>query len=67
MQTDEVRVLLDASSLQISGAIAAAVQASLRREGAGISDILYPDLLALGIFFLIFFAAAMLMLKREVA
>lgn len=36
-------------------------------KGAGISDILYPDLLALGIFFLIFFAAATLMLKREVA
>lgn len=36
-------------------------------KGAGIGDILYPDLLALGIFFLIFFAAATLMLKREVA
>jgi len=36
-------------------------------KGAGISDILYPDLLALGIFFLIFFAAATLMLRREVA
>ncbi|MCK9565950.1 MAG: ABC transporter permease [Methanothrix sp.] len=36
-------------------------------KGAGIGDILYPDLLALGIFFLIFFAAATLMLRREVA
>ncbi|MDD1759301.1 MAG: ABC transporter permease [Methanothrix sp.] len=35
-------------------------------KGAGISEILYPDLLALGIFFLIFFAAATLMLKREI-
>ncbi|MBN1235952.1 MAG: ABC transporter permease [Methanotrichaceae archaeon] len=35
-------------------------------KGAGIGDILYPDLLALGIFFLIFFAAATLMLRREV-
>jgi ABC-2 type transport system permease protein len=36
-------------------------------KGAGITDILYPDLLALGVFFLIFFVAATLMLKREVA
>ncbi len=36
-------------------------------KGAGVADILYPDLLALGIFFLIFFAAAALMLRREVA
>jgi ABC-2 type transport system permease protein len=36
-------------------------------KGAGVADILYPDLLALGIFFLIFFAAATLMLRREVA
>ncbi|MFZ2473284.1 MAG: ABC transporter permease [Methanothrix sp.] len=36
-------------------------------KGAGIGDILYPDLLALGVFFLIFFAAATLMLRREVA
>jgi ABC-2 type transport system permease protein len=36
-------------------------------KGAGIADILYPDLLALGVFFLIFFAAATLMLRREVA
>jgi len=36
-------------------------------KGAGISDILYPDLLALGVFFLIFFAAATMMLRREVA
>jgi ABC-2 type transport system permease protein len=35
-------------------------------KGAGVADILYPDLLALGIFFLIFFAAATLMLRREV-
>lgn len=35
-------------------------------KGAEIRDILYPDLLALGIFFLIFFAAATLMLRREV-
>jgi ABC-2 type transport system permease protein len=35
-------------------------------KGAGIADILYPDLLALGAFFLIFFAAATLMLRREV-
>jgi len=36
-------------------------------KGAGIGDILYPDLLALGVFFLIFFAGATLMLRREVA
>jgi len=36
-------------------------------KGAGIGDILYPDLLALGVFFLVFFAAATLMLRREVA
>ena len=36
-------------------------------NGAGIVDILYPDLLALGVFFLVFFAAATLMLRREVA
>ncbi|NTV27388.1 MAG: ABC transporter permease, partial [Methanothrix sp.] len=36
-------------------------------KGSGINEILYPDLLALGIFFLIFFAAATLMLKREIA
>jgi ABC-2 type transport system permease protein len=36
-------------------------------KGAGIGDILYPDLLALGVFFLIFFAAATLMLRREVS
>ncbi len=36
-------------------------------KGAGVADILYPDLLALGIFFLIFFAAATMMLRREVA
>ncbi|MEI6102623.1 MAG: ABC transporter permease [Methanothrix sp.] len=36
-------------------------------KGAGVADILYPDLLALGIFFLLFFAAATLMLRREVA
>jgi hypothetical protein len=35
-------------------------------KGAGISDILYPYLLALGIFFLVFFVAATLMLRREV-
>lgn len=35
-------------------------------KGAGVADILYPDLLALGLFFLIFFAAATLMLRREV-
>jgi hypothetical protein len=35
-------------------------------KGAGINEILYPDLLALGVFFLIFFAAATLMLKREI-
>jgi ABC-2 type transport system permease protein len=36
-------------------------------KGAGVADILYPDLLALGVFFLIFFALATLMLRREVA
>ncbi|MEI8003256.1 MAG: ABC transporter permease [Methanothrix sp.] len=35
-------------------------------KGAGISDILYPDLLALGAFFAIFFVAATMMLRREV-
>lgn len=35
-------------------------------KGASIPDILFPDLLALGIFFLVFFAAATLMLRREV-
>jgi len=35
-------------------------------KGAGLTDILYPDLLALGLFLLIFFAAATLMLRREV-
>ncbi|MGB5101651.1 MAG: ABC transporter permease [Methanothrix sp.] len=40
---------------------------SVMLKGAGVADILYPDLLALGIFFLIFFAAATLMLRREVA
>jgi ABC-2 type transport system permease protein len=35
-------------------------------KGAGIADIIYPDLLALGGFFLVFFVAAMLMLRREV-
>jgi ABC-2 type transport system permease protein len=35
-------------------------------KGAGITDILYPDLLALGLFFLIFFALATMMLRREV-
>ena len=36
-------------------------------KGAGVADLLDPDLRALGIFFLIFFAAATLMLRREVA
>jgi len=35
-------------------------------KGASITEILYPDLIALGIFFLIFFAAATHMLRREV-
>lgn len=35
-------------------------------KGAGIGDILYPDLLALGLFFLIFFVLATMMLRREV-
>lgn len=35
-------------------------------KGAGITDILYPDLLALAAFFAIFFAAATVMLRREV-
>ncbi|MDD4580399.1 MAG: ABC transporter permease [Methanothrix sp.] len=35
-------------------------------KGAGITEILYPDLLALAAFFAIFFAAAVLMLRREV-
>ena len=35
-------------------------------KGAGITEILYPDLLALAAFFTIFFAAAVLMLRREV-
>jgi len=34
-------------------------------KGAGFADIFYPDLLALSVFFLIFFAAATLMLRRE--
>jgi len=36
-------------------------------KGASITDILYPDLLALGAFFLLFFIAATLMLRREMA
>jgi len=36
-------------------------------KGASITDILYPDLLALSVFFLFFFIAATLMLRREVA
>jgi len=36
-------------------------------RGAGVTDILYPDLLALGLFFLVFFTAATMMLRREVA
>jgi ABC-2 type transport system permease protein len=36
-------------------------------RGASITDILYPDLLALSVFFLFFFIAATLMLRREVA
>lgn len=35
-------------------------------KGAGFADILYPDLLALAAFFVIFFAAATVMLRREV-
>lgn len=35
-------------------------------KGAGISEILYPDLLALAAFFAITLAAATLMLRREV-
>lgn len=35
-------------------------------KGAGISEIFYPDLLALAAFFALFFAAATLMLRREV-
>ncbi|VVB72416.1 ABC-2 family transporter protein [uncultured archaeon] len=35
-------------------------------KGASITEILYPDILALTIFFLVFFVAATLMLKREV-
>jgi ABC-2 type transport system permease protein len=35
-------------------------------KGAGVTDILYPDLVALGVFFLVFFLAATLMLRREV-
>ena len=35
-------------------------------KGAGLAEILYPDLLALAAFFAIFFAAATLMLRREV-
>jgi ABC-2 type transport system permease protein len=35
-------------------------------KGAGFADILYPDLLALVVFFLVFFVAATLMLRREV-
>jgi len=36
-------------------------------RGAGVTDILYPDLLALGLFFLVFFTAATMILRREVA
>jgi ABC-2 type transport system permease protein len=36
-------------------------------KGAAVTDILYPDLFALGIFFLVFFSAATLMLRREVS
>lgn len=35
-------------------------------KGAGLADILYPDLMALAAFFAIFFAAATVMLRREV-
>jgi ABC-2 type transport system permease protein len=35
-------------------------------KGASITEILFPDLLALTIFFLVFFVAATLMLRREV-
>ncbi|MDD1731411.1 MAG: antibiotic transport system permease protein [Methanosaeta sp. NSM2] len=35
-------------------------------KGSGFADILYPDLLALAAFFAIFFAAATVMLRREV-
>jgi len=35
-------------------------------KGASISEILFPDLLALVIFFLVFFAASTLMLRRQV-
>ena len=34
-------------------------------KGAGLTEILYPDLLALGLFFAAFFVAAILMLRRE--
>jgi hypothetical protein len=43
------------------------VEVAMMLKGAEVADILYPDLLALGVFFLIFFAAATLMLRREVA
>jgi len=39
---------------------------SVMLKGAGVTDILYPDLVALGVFFLVFFLAATLMLRREV-
>jgi len=39
---------------------------SVMLKGAGVADILYPDLFALGVFFLVFFLAATLMLRREV-
>ncbi|MDM7933922.1 MAG: ABC transporter permease, partial [Methanothrix sp.] len=35
-------------------------------KGAGLADILYPDLIALVAFFLVFFLAATLILRREV-
>ena len=35
-------------------------------KGASVTDILYPDLFALGVFFLVFFSAATLILRREV-
>ncbi len=36
-------------------------------KGASLSDVLYPDIAALLIFFALSFAAAVLVLKREVA
>jgi len=35
-------------------------------KGASITEMLYSDLMALGIFFLVLFAAAIHMLRREV-